>query len=144
MSENSVVLPAVLLELSKQGAVGFRNNTGVGWIGNGQPVRITKLGAVTLRPGDVILRGPVRPLYAGLVNGGSDVIGWTSVIITTEMVGKTAAVFTAVEAKTKTGRASDEQKNFIERVIDAGGIAGIARCANDVIQILRNYRGETK
>lgn len=37
----------------------------------------------------------------GIANpGGSDLIGWTPKTITLEMVGKTVAVFTAIEVKT--------------------------------------------
>jgi hypothetical protein len=55
------------------------------------------------------------------------------------MVGKTVAVFTAIEAKTATGRVSKDQKNFITQVQDAGGIAGIARSSDDAVDIVRRF-----
>ena len=75
----------------------------------------------------------------GLCKGSSDGIGWVSVVITPEMVGKQLAVFTAIEAKTPTGRASKEQKNFIEQVSNAGGIAGIARSGIDSTKLIDDY-----
>jgi hypothetical protein len=68
--------------------------------------------------------------------GGSDEIGWTTVIITPEMVGKKLAVFTAIEVKSETGRASADQKLFIGSVQRGGGIAGIARSAEDYREII--------
>jgi len=74
----------------------------------------------------------------GLCIGSSDLIGWTSIEITPEMVGKKVAVFTAVEVKTPTGRATAEQTNFISRVREAGGIAGIARSPEEARNIIMN------
>lgn len=76
-----------------------------------------------------------RVLRSGLGVGTSDLIGWTPVTITPEMVGKTVAVFTAVECKAPKGRVTTEQAQFIKVVQQAGGIAGVARCAEDVAKI---------
>ena len=77
-----------------------------------------------------------RVIHFGLCRGSSDLIGWTPVEITPDMVGQTVAVFTAIEVKTPKGRASKEQKNFIEQVQNAGGMAGIARSAEDAVNIV--------
>lgn len=62
----------------------------------------------------------------GIANpGGSDLIGWTSVTVTPEMVGKRCAIFTALEIKTDKGRATKEQEAFVAAVKRAGGIAEI-------------------
>ena len=103
----------------------FRNNVGTGWTGS----KIIHQGS------RVIIENP-RPLQAGLCQGSSDLIGWTTVEITPEMVGKKVALFTAVEVKTQTGRISDDQANFIQRVREAGGIAGEARSEADAISLL--------
>lgn len=79
-----------------------------------------------------------RIVHFGLCRGSSDLIGWTPVEITPEMVGQTVAVFTAVEVKTPKGRATKEQKNFIEQVRSAGGLAGVARSAEEAKQIILN------
>jgi len=68
----------------------------------------------------------------GIANpGGSDLIGWTPVEITPDMVGKRIAIFTALEVKTTTGRPTKEQLAFIEAVKRAGGIAEIVRSEDD-------------
>lgn len=77
-----------------------------------------------------------RPLQAGLCEGSSDLIGWTTVEVTPAMVGKKIAIFTALEIKTESGRASKEQINFITRVREAGGIAGIARSEQEATQLI--------
>lgn len=78
-----------------------------------------------------------RKVRAGLeMNGSSDLIGWTSVEVTPDMVGQRVAIFTAIEVKTNTGRASDSQKNFISRIVDAGGRAGVARSGEEALEII--------
>lgn len=103
----------------------FRNNTAQAWVGE---MRKNRDGSITLK-------NP-RPLHAGLCVGSSDLVGWTPVRITQDMVGDTVAVFTAVEVKTQTGRATDDQKKFIAAVQSAGGYAGIARNDQDLTIIL--------
>ena len=66
----------------------FRNNTGRGWVGK-----------TNHKNGNVFIEN-ARPLNAGLTKGSSDLIGWTSIEITPDMVGKKVAIFTAIEAKT--------------------------------------------
>ena len=75
----------------------------------------------------------------GLCNGSSDLIGWTPVTITEDMVGKKIAVFTAIEVKlNKNGKykATDLQKAFISAVKSAGGFAGVADCNKDLEDII--------
>lgn len=76
---------------------------------------------------------------AGLLcPGASDLIGWKSIVITPDMVGKRFARFVAAEGKTATGRATSEQLNFIEQVQKAGGIAGVVRNSDDMKNLLNN------
>lgn len=70
------------------------------------------------------------------VVGTSDLIGWRSVTITPDMVGKTLAVFAAVEVKDR-ANPTPEQEAFIEAVNRAGGLAGVARSVEDARAILR-------
>ena len=75
----------------------------------------------------------------GLCNGSSDLIGWTPVTVTPDMVGKKIAVFTAIEVKlNKNGKykATDLQKAFISAVKSAGGFAGVADCNKDLEDII--------
>lgn len=104
----------------------FRNNTGMGW--TGQSARTPN--------GSMIISNP-RPLHAGLTKGSSDLIGWTTVEITPDMVGRKLAVFTAIEVKTAKGRTSDEQANFIQVVQGAGGIAFVTKSPDDAVNALK-------
>lgn len=76
-----------------------------------------------------------RKQRAGLGEGTSDLIGWTPVIITKEMLGKQIAVFTAIEVKTESNNAKEAQSNFITAVKHAGGFAGVAKNEQEAIQI---------
>lgn len=67
--------------------------------------------------------------------GGSDLIGWTPVVVTPDMVGRKVAVFTAIEVKAPRGKPTDAQVNFLHQVALAGGIAGIARSADEAVAI---------
>ena len=79
-----------------------------------------------------------RWIQYGVCNpGGSDLIGWTPVTITPDMVGRTVAVFTACEVKSQRGTASAAQINFIDAVTKAGGFAGVARSVADLLAIVR-------
>jgi len=106
----------------------FRNNVGQGWIGH----------AVRLPDGAVLIEN-ARPLHAGLFVGSGDGIGWHSITITPEMVGRRVAVFLSVETKTARGRASAEQNNWREQVAAAGGIALIVRSDAEFTDLLQNY-----
>jgi len=104
----------------------FRNNVGNGLMAN----KITQ----GPRGGDFHVTGGRRVQF-GLCPGSSDLIGWRSIEITPDMVGKTLAIFCAVEVKTPTGRPTDDQKNFIQQVRAAGGLAGIARTVDEAVAI---------
>lgn len=107
----------------------FRNNVGMGWIGKSKNVN-----------GHVIIEN-ARPLHAGLCEGSSDLIGWTEVVITPDMVGKKFARFTALEIKaTDTSRVTEKQRNFLEVVVRAGGIAGIAHSPDGAREIIEYHR----
>ncbi len=93
----------------------FRNNVGVAWQGT-----VKKLGFRKLL---IINASAIR---FGLCPGSSDLIGWKSITITPEMVGKKVAVFTAVEMKRdEKAIRKEKQINFIEQVNKAGGIGMI-------------------
>lgn len=68
-----------------------------------------------------------RVIASGLHKGSADLIGWQTVEVTPEMVGKKLAVFLSVEVKTETGRVSPEQSVWLDVVKKAGGIAFVAR-----------------
>tara|TARA_E500000178_G_C16355911_1_gene459546 strand:+ start:181 stop:417 length:237 start_codon:yes stop_codon:yes gene_type:complete len=68
--------------------------------------------------------------------GGSDLIGYRRVRVTEEMVGQEIAQFAAVEVKTPKGRVKAEQQQFINHVLSAGGVAGIARSVDEAQKLL--------
>jgi len=76
-----------------------------------------------------------RPVSFGLCKGSADLIGWTIRTITPEMVGSQVAVFTSIEVKTPTGRLRPEQKQWLDVVQAAGGIAGVARSVDEALRI---------
>ena len=68
--------------------------------------------------------GSGRIVKFGLCNGGSDIVGIAP-----------DGRFLAVECKTVTGRATHDQIRFIEAVNRHGGRAGIARSAQEAVDI---------
>ena len=76
-----------------------------------------------------------RLVKFGLCKGSSDLIGFKTITITPDMVGQNVAVFSAIEVKDK-GKATDDQKKFINIIKKAGGLAGVARDIKDAKKIL--------
>ena len=79
-----------------------------------------------------------RPVQFGLCKGSADLIGWTTRTITPDMVGQQVAVFLSIEVKTPTGRIRPEQRQWLDAVQAAGGIAGVARSVEDAETLLRD------
>lgn len=75
--------------------------------------------------------------------GGSDLIGWASVIITPDMVGQRVAIFTAAECKTDVGKLMPDQVKFLDSVRAAGGIAGVVRDYNEAVMLHPNINGRS-
>ena len=110
----------------------FRINVGRAWTGN-KIIQLPRNHRTW--PGAIVILDP-HPFDSGVPKGYSDLTGWTSIDITQEMVGNKIAVFTAIEVKSKTGRTSDNQENFLDRVSISGGIAGVAKSTDDAINII--------
>jgi Holliday junction resolvase len=105
----------IMLALSENGCMVFRNHTSGAWTGE----VIRRIGrTVTLQYANFIL--------AGLCVGSSDVIG----------VHKATGKFIAIEVKTKNGKTTKEQTNFLLQIKKAGGISGVARSVEDALKIL--------
>lgn len=115
-NQETNIVNKIRLDMSSDGVLLLRNNTGAYKTDAGHYVR-----------------------YGVGEKGGSDLIGITPVKITAGMVGRTVGVFTAIEVKTKKGRATDAQVNFINSIKRQCGIAGIARCTSDVIKIIKGF-----
>jgi hypothetical protein len=110
MSE-STIQKQIRLAVSQGGATVFRNNTGQ------LPDRFGRM------------------VQFGLCKGSSDLIGWRSIVVTPEMVGKRLALFLALEVKTASGPIRPEQKIFIDNVRKAGGLAGVVRSVDDALGV---------
>ena len=109
-----------------QGAVRlWRSNVGLAWTGD-------KYWHVD--PCHLVIKNP-RPFRAGF-KGLSDLTGYKTITITPDMVGQKIAVFAAVEVKAARGRPTKEQTAFLNRVREAGGLAGIAKSAEEAERIL--------
>lgn len=93
-------------------------------------VRLWRNNVGTLpRPGGGLLR-------FGLCRGSSDLIGFKSITVTPEMVGRKLAVFVGAECKTRYAYPSKAQKGFIRVVKDAGGFAGVFRNLDNLLDIM--------
>ena len=128
MNPETNAMKRMLLACSQAGATLFRHNVGLGWSGR----------LISHSPEKTVLAN-ARPLHAGLQKGAGDLIGWKTITITPDMVGKKIAVFSSVEAKTKSGAITDEQVNWINVVRSAGGFAGVARNEDQAIQIISGF-----
>lgn len=63
----------------------------------------------------------------GFEPGSGDLTGWTPIVITQDMVGKTLAVFTSFEGKSENDTIKQDQIDWAKKVRKAGGIAKIFR-----------------
>jgi hypothetical protein len=87
-------------------------------------------------------RGMVRLPLGGMFpyglgpNGFPDNVGYTTRVITPDMVGRRVAIFTAIEAKVD-GPADPHQQECIERIRADGGIAGTAHNGEEAMEIVK-------
>lgn len=134
MQEENNIQRQILLGVSRKSPETrlFRNNVGLGYMGT----------VAREEPPVIVLRN-YRHVKYGLHVGSSDLIGWRSIEITPDMVGKRIAVFASVEVKTKTGKPTADQKNWIDQVRKAGGIAGVVRSTDEAIELLSQQAGKS-
>lgn len=140
MSEKKIS-QQIMRALSDAGIRLFRNTVGMAF--QGKPQRFTEETTVKVRPGDVLIR-QARTVTAGLITGSSDLIGWTPRMITEHDLGKHIAQFTAVEVKSEDGTLEPEQLQFLEVVRDSGGLAIVARSAEDALARAKLGGGDFK
>ena len=115
MSGETTTMRMIQLALSKARCRLWRNNIGVA------------------------THGVVKVVY-GLATGSGDLIGFTEVTITPEMVGKSIAVFTSIEVKTAKKYATAPQRAWAAMVRCHGGFAGTARSVDDAVRILNGEK----
>jgi hypothetical protein len=87
-------------------------------------------GAITDKTGRVVRYGLANDsARVNEVLKSGDLIGWTKVVITPEMVGQTVAIFTSIECKREgwepdpKDKREEAQRNWAKAVSNAGGIA---------------------
>ena len=103
MSERDLI-DEFLLAASQQGWRFARTNSGLAQFPDGSSVR-----------------------YGLFQPGGSDCIGWVPYLVTAADVGRTIAIFAAVEIKTGKQKPTEDQERFLRIVHRAGGIAAWGR-----------------
>jgi hypothetical protein len=114
MNKETEIQRKIMLAISEKGHLVFRNETGNFWTG-------TKIH----QEGNVVTLSNARMVKVGLCTGSSDIIGITR-----------KGRFFAIEVKSKDGRASEQQKNFIKAIKLKNGIAGIAKSVEDALSLL--------
>lgn len=135
MSDTSF-LNKIALAIARGPTRAFRNSIGLGWVG--QSRRISAVETIQVNPGDVVIRR-ARPLHAGLLKGSGDLVGWHTVEVTPEMVGRRVAVFLSLEGKQGTDRSSPEQIHWRNQVAQAGGIAAEVRRPEDASEAIQAW-----
>lgn len=118
--KESELLTALRLDFTREGNRLFRNHSGGAWHGRVIDERMSDRGRI------VTLQG-ARRVRSGLTVGAADLIGWRTITITPALVGLRFAVFAAVEAKTGRTPITEQQRQFLDAVGDAGGYAAVAR-----------------
>ena len=115
MNNETKLQNAILLALSNAGHLVWRMETAGAWVGR-----------IMHQEGNMVTLANARMIQAGLIKGGSDIIG----------IHRPSGRFIAIEVKTPTGRPTPEQLRFIDNVRAAGGIAGIARSVQDALDLV--------
>jgi len=118
----------------------FRVNSGMAWVQTrGKPYRESN--------GDVVVPGG-RPVALGFgdtsgdpVAGVGDLVGWTTIAITPDMVGSSIAVFTVIETKSSAdAKKRKAQTEFLALVKQSGGIAGFAYTPEMAVAIINAFK----
>ena len=122
----------IMCEASTLGDRLFRNNVGSAWTGKTQK----------LADGRMLITNP-RPVKFGLCTGSSDLIGWTNIRVTQEMVGKTFPIFTACEVKYGNGKPSKEQNAFVKYIRSINGMASVAWSFEDYLKEKKEWLKRT-
>ena len=96
----------------------FKNVGGYAIVCNPKQVDRLKGGGYLVKKGF-----PIKNI--SLWKGSSDMIGWKTVTVTEDMVGKKVAIFQSIEIKTKNDRLRKEQKIWNKVAEKAGGLIAV-------------------
>ena len=130
MTTEADIQAAIRLALGRMPAVRlWRNAMGDAWQGK-----------VASHDGTVVtLIGASHVKFGIGLPGGSDLIGCRQVLVTPAMAGRVIAQFVAIEVKPPPPRRlkfEEGQEAFIAFVQQFGGVAGVARSAEDAERII--------
>lgn len=134
MADETRLYTPICIAASKAGHRLFRNNVGTG------------LQYVDRAPKGWEPPPFLKPFTYGLPAGSADLVGWTSVVVTPDMVGQTVAVFASVEVKPEGWHSTPyyansnrglAQASWARAVEGAGGRAGLARSVEEALTVLR-------
>lgn len=114
-SEHNIQSLSLIQACKNKGVYIFRNQVGTFLTRSGQPVKI------------------------GVV-GSSDSIGFCSIEITPEMVGKKVAVFFGAEFKTAKGKQREEQKNWENHITNLGAPYRIIRSPEEMQEYIEDIK----
>lgn len=115
MNQETKIMRLIMLALTKAGCLVFRNEIAGAYVGR-----------VIHKDQRIVTLANAQLMTFGLCVGSADIIG----------IHKATGRFLAVEVKTEKGKPTQEQLNFIEQVRAANGIAGIARSAEEALDLL--------
>lgn len=134
MANETRLYTPICIAASKEGHRLFRNNVGTG------------LQFVDRPPKGWEPPKWLKPFTYGLPSGSGDLVGWTRVVVTPDMVGQTLAVFASVEVKDEHWRSTPSfersdrgmaQAAWARAVEGAGGRSGRAQSVEEALGILR-------
>jgi hypothetical protein len=129
MNPESALMQRIRLALGRRPDVRiFRNNVAMSWAG--RLLKPSRTITVTVGPGDVVLYG-ARPIHAGLCPGSPDLVGWRSLTVTRDHVGRRLAAFAGLEVKMPDQRPTEQQEAFLGVMAAAGGLGGVVRSEDD-------------
>lgn len=117
MTSETNLVRECLLRASQLGNRLWRQQSGMGWIGQ----------STRLPNGDVLIKN-ARPFHAGHT-GLADTGGYAIV--------DGVPIICQIEVKTPNGRVRPEQRQWISFIRSVGGLAGVARSAQDVDRVMR-------
>ncbi len=131
--KHGALVQQVLIHVSRLGWRMFKNAVGSAWHGY-----VTEEYMISNKKGDhkVIELHKAYKINYGLQPGSSNLVGYRTVKIRPEDVGKRLAQFCAVECKTgQYALVTEEQRNFLSQVQKAGGYAAIATMRSEEIEM---------
>lgn len=103
----------------------FRNTCGEGFVGK-----------QIKGPPDLVILSHASRITFGLQVGSHDLIGWRTIVVTPDMVGRNLALFLGGEVKTAVGKLSAEQQRFHHNLLEAGGLSGIWRTPDEALKTI--------